>query len=173
MYEFIGDWWQTRKSLLVREVGLVYSPDYHPCSAWLDTKAQPREGDNQGRRCSLRMDSSVHSRDLYKAKSEELKSRVVVTLRYVSLRYVTLRYVTVPLGEGYVRPLCPPGDAIHARSSPARPGRRGGGSCSRVIGKPFGAFGGSTTCPSLQPCVAPRAVLASSTWITLRDVTLR
>ena len=61
-------------------------------------------------------------------------TRVVVTLRYVSLRYVTLRYVTVPLGEDYVRPLCPPGDAIYARSSPARPGRRGGGSCSWVIG---------------------------------------
>ena len=48
-----------------------------------------------------------------------------VTLRYVTLRYVSLRYVTVPLGEGYVRPLCSPGDAIYARSSPARPGRRG------------------------------------------------
>ena len=55
----------------------------------------------------------------------EVRVRVVVTLRYVTLRYVTLRYVTVPLGEGYVRPLCSPGDAIYARSSPARPGRRG------------------------------------------------
>ena len=57
--------------------------------------------------------------------SEHVWARAVVTLRYVTLRYVTLRYVTVPLGEGYVRPLCSPGDAIYARSSPARPGRRG------------------------------------------------
>ena len=66
-----------------------------------------------------------------------MPTRVVVTLRYVSLRYVTLRYVTVPLGEGYVRPLCPPGDAIThgaprrvlggAAAAPAN-------SCSWVIG---------------------------------------
>ena len=28
---------------------LYYSPDYHPCSALGFTKAEPREGDNQGR----------------------------------------------------------------------------------------------------------------------------
>ena len=103
-----------------------------------------------------------------------------VTLRYVTLRYVTLRSPSAKVTSVRYAPLAMP----YTHGAPRRvlggAASRGGGSraparsCSsrehRVT--PFFAFGGSTTRP-LQPCGAPRAVLASSTWITLRYVITR